>query len=218
MVRQPIKVTQFRSCNLCYGKIRCCAGNDPNCRPVVVPSGCTDWKSVLANIQKWESWGTTIRLITEELLPDEIVWAAAYSENNILQINANILNNSMESLRWVIGMTHTAERCGIDCIIMVYPIVPLQVKTYQVLQIVEAVSSCSHCRIMIRFANFINEGLPIYSGFIRVNGVDTPLSMIHQVKGKLWGCTDEFKEQFMAYIRFYTEANGIDLQICEVRP
>jgi len=173
------------------------------------------WTRAINNIQSHRNKGDYIRLITERFLPQEVIWAAAYSELNILQADVNVLQK-WDSLKWAVALAHTAERCGVECLLMLYPIIPLHVKTYQVLQLIDAVSTCSHCKIMVRFGEFINYGLAIQSGFINLKGRDTPLSLVNRIKGNLWGCTDEYKSQFMEYLRFYTDANKIDLSVCEV--
>ena len=159
--------------------------------------------------------GNVVRLITERFLPDEVIWVAAYSEMNVLQVNINVLQN-WESIKWGIKMVHKAERCGIECVCMIYPVIPSHVKTYQVLQLIDAISDCMHCKVMIRFGDFKNPGLSVYSGFINLQGGEVPLSWIHRIKGNLWGCTDEYKSQFMKYLKFYADASIIDVRMCEV--
>lgn len=214
--RQPLSgILQFQSCNLCYGKPNCCPHISSCCVPIVIPQNYVYWTKAINNIQSHRNKGDHIRLVTEWFLPQEVIWAAAYSELNVLQANVNVLQK-WDSLKWAVALAHTAERCGVECLLMLYPIIPLHVKTYQVLQLIDAVGTCSHCKIMIRFGDFINYGLAIRSGFINLRGRDTPLSLVNRIKGDLWGCTDEYKSQFMEYLRFYTDANKIDLRVCEV--
>lgn len=214
--RHPILGTvHFQSCNLCYGKPNCCPHISSCCIPILISKDYAYWSKLTSVLHQCQIHGDAIRLITERPLPNEILWEAAYSESNIFQANINILQD-WECIKWVASLAHKAERCGVGCLLMVYPILPLRVKTYQVLKLLDAVNTCKHCKIMVRFGEFINYGLPIHSGFIKLDGYNTPLSLINRIDGNIWGCTDNYKFQFMNYLKFYADANNIDLRMCEV--
>lgn len=214
--RRPLSGTvHFQSCNLCHKGVNCCPHISSHCYLVLIPKDYVYWSKVLVQIQQHQDNNDTIRVITERALPNEVIWTVAYSEKNILQANVNIFQD-WEQLKWAIALAHKAERCGVEYVLVIYPVLPLQTKLSQVLQILDAINSCRHCRVMIRFGEFINYGLPIQSGFIKLRGCETPLSLVNQIKGDLWGCTDDFKSQFMEYLKFYADANNVDVHMCEV--
>lgn len=214
--RHPLSGTVcFQSCNLCQGGVNCCPHISSCCRPIVIPSDYVYWSRVVTTLEQCQNDKDTVRIITERALPNDVIWAAVYSEMNVIQANINIFQD-WEHIKWAIALAHTAERCGVECVLMIYPILPLQVKLSHVLQILDAINTCKHCKVMIRFGEFINYGLPIQSGFIKLRGHNIPLSLVNRIKGNIWGCTDEFKSQFMEYLRFYADANNIDLRMCEV--
>lgn len=214
--RRPLSGTVcFQSCNLCYTGVNCCPHISSCCHPIIIPSDYVYWSKVLIQIQQYQDNNDTIRIITERSLPNEVIWAAVYSEKNVLQANINLFQD-WEQIKWAIALAHKAEKCGVECVLVVYPILPLQTKLSQVIQILDAINTCKHCKVMIRFGEFINYGLPIHSGFIKLRGCDIPLSLVNRIKGDLWGCTDDFKSQFMKYLRFYADVSNIDVQVCEV--
>lgn len=213
--RTPITIPiTFHSCNLCYNR-KCCCEDAIRRRRIIIYRGFKSWSDTIRRLQSLEENNTLVRLITETPLPDEVVWTAAYAAKNIVQINFDILYWK-ESITWVTALVHQLERCGVLCVLMIYPILPRQVKTYQVLQLIDAVGSCTGCRIKIRFAEFKNPGLLIHSGFVQINGTSTPLSLVRQIQDDLWGCTDEFKQEFMEYLQYYAKTNKYNVSICEV--
>lgn len=214
--RRPLSGTVcFQSCNLCYGGLNCCPHISSCCHPIVIPSDYVYWSRVMTVLERCQNNNDIVRIITERALPNDIIWAAVYSEMNVLQAHVNIFQD-WEHIKWAIALAHKAERCGVGCVLLIYPILPLQTKLSQVLQILDAINACKHCKVMIRFGEFINYGLPIQSGFIKLRGCNTPLSLVNHINGDVWGCTNEFKSQFMEYLKFYADANNIDLNVCEV--
>ena len=216
VARQPLLETiHFQSCNLCYGKVNCCPHISSCCYPILIPSDYVCWSKIITIIQQYQHNGDNIRVITEKALPKEVIWAAVYSELNVLQANINIFQD-WEQLKWAVSLAHKAEKCGVECILFIYPIIPVHTKLSHVLQLLSAVTDCKHCKIMIRFGEFINYGLPIHSGFINLKGQEISLSLINRIKDNLWGCTDTFKSHFIRYLKFFAEANNLDVRICEV--
>lgn len=215
--RRPFHDTvHFQSCNLCYGKLNCCPHISSCCIPIIVDKNYVYWAKLLKVLQHHQSNNEIVRLITERSLPNEIIWATAYSELNVFQANVNILQD-WKNIKWAVSLAHKAERCGVECTIMIYPILPLMVKTYQVLQLLDAINTCKHCKIMIRFGEFINYGLPIQSGFFNLKGYHTPLSLVNRIQGDVWGCTPNYRLQFMEYLKFYAEVDNIDVKMCEAK-
>ena len=214
--RRPLLSTvRFQSCNLCYKKSNCCPHISSCCRPVVISKHYRTWDKLLETLQRHQAKGNVIRVVTEQVLSNDIIWAMSYSELNVLQVNVDI-QQDWESIKWAISMAHKAEKCGVECLLFIYPVLPPFVKTYHVLQLIDAINDCRHCKIMIRFGDFINYGLFIQSGFIILRGNKIPLSLVNRIDGDLWGCTEEFKSQFMEYLKFYADDNKIDVRACEV--
>lgn len=214
--RHPItKVPEFHSCNLCYGKTNCCPHVSSCLHPIIIPRGHTNWTETLQLIHQYKALKVNIRLVAEQELPDEVLWDAAYSAWNCVQVNVNILQ-PWAAMTWAISLVHKVKTCGLEGVLMVYPIVPIHVRTYQVLQLVATIAECTHCKVMIRFGEFMDDCPLVDSGFVRLMGSKIPLSQVHCIGGNLWGCSDDYKSQFMEYLRFYADATKIDVQPCEV--
>lgn len=216
-VRAPLssKLTHFQSCELCYGKENCCTnayatGDDQ----VVLVAGTefTDWDGLSQSIQDARNQGKYTRLIVDQPVPDDILWAASYDHRNVLQINVDI-QQDMEQLIWTTNLAHAAERCGLFFVFMVYPILPGRIHPHHVLMIIDTIRSIPHCVVMLRFALFKDTGQLSSDEYLYVNGAAVPKECLSKV-GDYWSCTDEYKHSFMSKIFPYTRFRRIDTMIC----
>ena len=68
----------------------------------------SDWVKLEQEIWNYKQKGSLVTLITSVELPERIVWAASYSESNILQVNLNLLHR-VQYFPWINKMLHLAN-------------------------------------------------------------------------------------------------------------
>lgn len=200
--RSPLGATaNFNTCNLCYGKKSCCKDFGVKHDVLYVNSNFDDWSNLEIKIWACRSKGHYVRLVVDKNIPSSILWASAYDQNNILQINIDLFSN-LEP--WIPNLAYAADRCGLYFVLMVYPIIPGITKISSIIQRIDPIRAIPHCLIMLKFAEFLSK--------------DSPSTAL--IKSKInhmldnGNCTPEYKLHVHDTIQRYAVPQNLIVEVC----
>lgn len=176
-----------------------------------VPKKFQDWKTLEDQLWQLGTQKVFLRLITDMKLPKEVVWAASYSEHNIIQINLNMLEYETE-VRWVDSLMSLANRCGVYCILCLNPIVPGVVRTYQVIELLSRLRNHGRFHTNLKFCR-ISKDMMRDSGWINFNGHVVSEGWLRNSQG-VWECTSEFQKKFLEKVQLYSIPKKLSVSIC----
>ena len=204
----------WSKCILCTGSADC-SGNVYNQKSSVkllnVPVGFSDWEELERQIWKLQHQNYNLRLVTEQVMPKEIMWAASFSEQNIVQMNLNLMRMKSE-LDWVSQLMSLSNRCGMYSVLCLNPIVPGVVKTYQVINILDRLRGLGHFHTNLKFCE-IPSDIPVYNGIINFNGYLTSIRFLEKTS-QGWKCKPEFIQEFTEKVQLFSEPRKLSLQVC----
>lgn len=202
------KCTLCKSSNDCSGNVY----NQKNpVKLITVPVGFSDWEQLETQIWELQHKGYNLRLITDQNMPKEIMWAASFSEKNIVQMNLNLMNMKLE-LDWVSKLMSLSNRCGVYSVLCLNPIVPGVVRTYHVVDILDRLNGLSHFHTNLKFCE-IPEEIPVYNGIINFNGYLTSIRFMEKTS-QGWKCKSEFIQEFTEKVQLFSEPRKLSLQVC----
>lgn len=182
-----------------------------SCVSVYVSKKFNNWKHLENQLWKLGTQGVPLRLITEVNLPKEVVWAASYSSDNVVQINLNMMEYNNE-IKWVDNLMSVLNRCGVYCVLCLNPIVPGVVKTYHVVELLARLRNHGKFHVNLKFCRVQGE-LFKSSGWINFNGNPIPEKWMVNHQG-VWECTPEFQHQFLEKVQLYSLPKKLSVSIC----
>ena len=173
--RIPIEVNFTKSpCHLCEFGVDC-SGNT-----VLIPIYAPEYESFLEvedKVLSYEKSGQRIRVITDIEPPKELVWASAYSEYNILQINLDIsrFDNDYD---WISQTAYLSNICGLYVVIFIYNVQSTVENLCRVAMLVHRLRNVVHFHINLKFDKntvesglcykFVRSGLKLYTDYKNV--------------------------------------------------
>ena len=125
---------------------------------ILLEKDCCDWTRLEQSIWEYYKQGVFLTLITDRELPERIVWAASYSENNILQINLNI---SVQNFPWVQKLIHLSNNCGLFTQVC-FKSVTTQIKVHQVIDTLDRIYNSGSYEVILDFKNLVIENVTNY--------------------------------------------------------
>lgn len=188
-----------------------CVDKPEESRMIQVFNGFDDWDSLEQQIWELSAQGVILRLVTDIKLPKEIVWAASYSEKNIIQINLDMTQRRIE-LDWVDKLMSVANRCGVYCVLCLHPIVPGIVRTYHVLEVINRIKGKGHFHVNLKFCEITGHIIED-NGWMNFNGQLLSTKYMSQNQGE-WECSQEYKQLFLKKIQLFTTPKRISVSIC----
>ena len=208
MNRCPIYTCKkFIGCGMCKALRKVCVDGLR-----VVSTSHRNSFHTLDSIQRAKNKNEDICLETEKDIPREIVWDLSYSPRNILQINLCLLE-PFERLGWVIELVHLTEICGIRCNLMLFPIIPTIVSTSDVIRIIDSVNNCNHCKIILKFSEFIKYEPTSSKKFLTTNKRAIPMEYLTRYTENLYKCSNLYTEEFFQLVKFYTDSTKLEVVI-----
>ena len=207
----PIQKSKFFSCSLCYRNNDCYGNFYGGEHVLIIHRARKDSISdTIQKIQQAQHQGRVIRLIINGVVPEELIWAASYDENNILQLNVLMYS---KSFYWVSRMAVVADKCGMYVHLFIFPVVPNTIHTYDVLKVLDLVRMIPYQTVFIQFAKSRSELLSA-DGYSNVNGVAVQNEYLQKIHGELWGCSSLFIDEFIEYLNNYAVPRGMKIEVC----
>lgn len=211
---------QWAKCRLCSHS-EDCAGNkfvSPEntesvglYRLIYIASDFDDWDNLEQSIWSLSNQGVLLRLITDKEMPKEIIWAASYSEKNVVQLNLNMMQFKHE-ITWIEKLMSIANKCGVYCVLCINPIVPGVTRTYHVIDILDRLQKKGYFHVNLKFCE-IPDSIISCDNWMNFNGYLLPARyMKHTQSG--WECSSEFKQKFMSKIQLFTVPLKISISAC----
>ena len=160
---------------------------------VNITSNYTSWEELLNTIHEFSMKKTILKIVTERSLPKEVVWAASYSEKNVIQVNINMLKYA-EELDWIDRLMVLMNKCGMYCVLNLSHIVPGIVFTYNVIEILDRI-----CRRCLFHTEIVFEG---ESEDVDLGGSQVKRNFL-QKTAKGWRCTEEFIQAFIDKVQCF---------------
>lgn len=146
--RIPVEVNFTKSpCHLCEFGVDC-SGN-----AALVPIYVSEYESFCEVEEKvlfCEKSGYRTRVITDVELPKELVWASAYSEYNVLQINLDI-NRFNCDYDWISKTAYLSNICGLYVVIFVYNVKSTVENLCRVAMLIHRLRNVVHFHINLKF-------------------------------------------------------------------
>ena len=118
---------------------------------VLVEKDDYDWTILEQTIWDYYKQGVFLTLITNRELPERIVWAASYSENNILQINLSI---SVQNFPWVQKLIHLASNCGLFTQVY-FKSINTQIKVHRIIDTLDRIYNSGAYEVVLDFKNLV---------------------------------------------------------------
>lgn len=172
-----------------------------------------NWEEIEDMVWQLDDEKALLRLITDVEIPQKILWAASYNAKNILQINVDMLHYS-KSANWIRQLVFNADKCGVYCVLFVYPIIPDVVRTYDVLDLIHDLRNHRYVHFDLKFGEF--EGIDEVEGYLNFNGKPVSSKYLTRNPQRLWQCTEEYLNLFLSKVQIYTGARNISVAICGV--
>lgn len=180
-------------------------------RVIQVSEDFSDWENLEQKIWELSKQNMIVRLVTDRNLPKEIIWAASYSDKNMIQINLDMMKLDSE-ISWVDEIMSIANRCGLYCVLCLHPIVPGVVHTYQVLEVINRIMRKGCFHVNLKFCEIL--GKPVETDdWINFNGNAVPKKYLVKTQYG-WKCSLEYKNKFLEKILLFTCLRKISLDIC----
>lgn len=198
---------KFLGCGMCRALRKVCVDNLH-----VISTSHRNSFHTIDSIQRAKSKGEIICLETEKAISREVVWELSYSEHNILQVNLCLLE-PFEEIGWAIELVHLTEICGIRCNLMLFPIIPTFVQVSDVLRIIDSVNNCNHCKIILKFGEFMKYEPTVSKKFLTTNKKAIPMEYLMKYNKNLYKCSNLYTEEFFQLVKFYTDNTKLQVVI-----
>ncbi len=159
-----------------------------------------------------ESDKKLVRLTTDIELPKELLWAVSFNAKNILQINVDMLQFK-RNFDWIRRTAHLSNNCGLYNVYCIHSIVPTVVKTYDVLELMDALRNTGYHHFTLKFPQFEIQRKP--KDYFNFEGHLVPAKYVTKVrKDHIWSCTQEFIENFVAILNEYIIPRSVSMTVC----
>lgn len=208
--RTPIcPKVEYNCCKLCNNCINC---NGKQLNVFYANTNEYDFNTLINDIWECEDTKKNVRLVIDVPIPKEVVWATSFSEKNILQINVNMLDfKTPNSYQWLGETMNIANRCGLFCILLLYPIVPTITRTYEVIRLIDMVRYFGKFHTYLKFLE--SNNIIHYGNWLNFN--NTPIAASNFVyEEPYWKCSDDFKKKFLDIVMLYTKPYKLPISIC----
>lgn len=191
-------MSEYSGCLLCNG-LECEGTRNSTLEVICVHKGQKyDWQELESQIWKLRDQKKFLRLIIEQDIPKEVLWAASYSEKNILQVNIDI-SQFKANFNWITRNVFLSSNCGLYVILFIYPIVPGVIKSYQVVEILNIFRNVIQFHTALKFSsNYEESNNPDF--FIEENGRTV--------------CNPDFIEEFMEIVNTYAVPKKMHITVC----
>lgn len=211
----------WKRCKLC-SQFEDCVGNSfipaeiedldtEKTRLIRVINEFEDWESIEQQLWRLSAQGTIVRLVTDVELPKEIIWAASYSEKNIIQINFDMTQRK-KGMKWIDKTMSIANRCGVYCVLCFHPIVPGYTMTYQVIEVIDQCKSHGYFHVNLKFCEITGNVIES-DGWLNFNGHVIPVKYMEKTSDG-WECTQEYKQLFLSKIQLFTKPKKLSVSVC----
>ena len=204
-------------CTLCFNRFDCMGVEYSTPSRIVndqvvipVPKGFSDWESLERTIWSLKDRDTTLRLILSEPVPDSIIWAASYSQRNLLQLNINM---TKDCSKFACNMCSIAGKCGLYTLLFFYPIIPAVIRSANLIKIMSKVSSLCKQHYAVKFTEFNNVTV-LDEDWVRIHNDVTALDYVRQVSGERWFSTNKYQNRFINILQSFCEPFGITISVC----
>lgn len=165
---------------------------------------------VVEQLQIIEDSKKFVRVITEVLLPEEVILAIAYSPFNVVQFNVQCLEDT-ETTAWR-KCIYFADKCGLYISMFLYPIIPTVVKLVHVISWIERYSGVCDF-VALKFLD--TAQMPEFAdGYYNINGRAIPSNYIEPNEVGGVRCSEEFMYKFLSTLNTFIKPRKINVTIC----
>lgn len=177
-----------------------------------VPKDCDNWRELEGTIWNAQSQSRTIRLVVHDKVPEDILFAASYSDKNVTQVNINMTQLS-SYYSWLDKLMSLANRCGMWVVLYLHPIVPEIVTASQVVGLIDRFRIFGQYHINLQFCELPSSVEEAAPGFINFQGYALPTKYLVRTEDG-WKCSERFISQFLSDVKVYTSLCKISVHAC----
>lgn len=147
-------------------------------------------------------------LIVDRRLPKNLVWKVSYLHSNTVVIHIDKPEYYTNTPAWIDNLVVTANKCGINCILYMFPILPGVTTLTDVLTMIDKYKFLNHIQIVLGFG-IVTDGNLVDDWIISDRyRIDT--SYLYKYDNE-WYCSQEYQDEFLQTVRYYTDNHKISV-------
>lgn len=178
---------------------------------IVLNSENHDWDEILELIALCKERHRYIRIITEVVVPMEILCAFTYHPCNVIQYNIDIKRGEYSKL--LRSSIYNAKICGAYITVFIYPIIPTIITVSNVIEMTVMFKNLSD-HICVKLLE-VDQPLDPVDGLYNINGNAVPEKYLERCKDGVLRCSKYYRAAFSNALTKYTIPNKVNLSICD---